>query len=75
MAITHMAAHGACPKQQSGGVWGAIAHGWTGLVRNWREERAIAEAEEALAAMDDRLLKDIGIARDNIPYMVRARRR
>lgn len=75
MASTHMAAHGACPQQNSNSVWHTLTHGLTGLVRTWREERAIAEAEQALAAMDDRLLRDIGIARDDIHYMVRTRRR
>jgi uncharacterized protein YjiS (DUF1127 family) len=70
-----MTAHGACSAQHSDGFWSSLAMGWKDLLHHWREEREISEAEEALAALDDRLLKDIGIARDDIHFMVRARRR
>jgi uncharacterized protein YjiS (DUF1127 family) len=68
-------APGACTKPQHDGFWAALANSWSRLVGSWRQERAMAEAEEALAALDDRLLKDIGVARDDIHFIVRNRRR
>jgi uncharacterized protein YjiS (DUF1127 family) len=45
-----------------------ILHGMLGRFRRWRR---IRRAERELLALDDRLLKDIGICRAEIPHAVR----
>jgi len=42
------------------------------LVCIFREWRAMRRAERELYALDDRMLKDIGVARGGIPFTVRA---
>lgn len=48
---------------ERGGFLGRV---WQAAIRRWQRRRMIA----ALEAMDDRLLRDIGILRADIPHMV-----
>ncbi len=45
---------------------GYLSRAWQAAIRRWQRRRMIA----ALEAMDDRLLRDIGIDRPDIPRMV-----
>jgi uncharacterized protein YjiS (DUF1127 family) len=52
-------------------AWGGLVAKLMGLVQHVRTERAARRAMLELAALDDRTLKDIGIAREEIWHAVR----
>ena len=71
--LDHVTPFGASANVVSGrfGMATMIATLWSGLGRRYRNRRAIAE----LAALDDRLLRDIGLVRSEIEFAVRYGRR
>jgi uncharacterized protein YjiS (DUF1127 family) len=54
---------------------GAVAARAAALWAGWQNWRAAQRDQERLAAMDDRMLKDIGLTRHEVAYAVRFGRR
>lgn len=57
------------PRNRVG--WHRIRLGAQRYVRSMAQRRQLRLAEQQLASLDDRMLKDIGIGRSEISYVVR----
>ncbi|BCW88553.1 hypothetical protein sos41_16940 [Alphaproteobacteria bacterium SO-S41] len=69
--MTLAPACGAPAAKPAYGFWATLAAAWQHTIDDWRAARDAAHAEDALRALNDHLLRDIGITRDEIPRIVR----
>ena len=60
---------------RSGGALAALGRRAAALLRRSRDRFADRRAAEQLAQLDDRMLHDIGLARADIEFLARGRRR
>ena len=59
------------PTQSHRDVWARVARGLRSLLKHLSREHRARRAVEHLSALDDRMLKDIGMDRGSIGYAAR----
>ena len=66
LAPADIAGHG---HGERGPIVGALIQRWEELVRRIAVRRAVAKTSSELGRLDDRILREIGIERGQIPYV------